>query len=204
MVQLGLRVNSAEFSHDGTRLVTASVDGTARVWNIVHPKSANPGANVLAWADTIQMRDDVRDGYAVTRELPPKGAPSVQLQVNESSTAKLLRTNGTASGSVHLKHNGRINSAEFSHDGRKIVTASEDKTTQIWDAETGVADGGPFRHPAGVEFARFSHDDQYWLLQGRTARPVFGMFIPAAKPFHRYATMQPFPSLTLAPMGGTL
>ena len=42
-------------------------------------------ANVLAWADTIQMRD----GYAVTRELPPKGAPLVQLDANESSTAKV-------------------------------------------------------------------------------------------------------------------
>ena len=35
----GLRVNSAEFSSDGTRIVTASNDGTARVWNIVRSES---------------------------------------------------------------------------------------------------------------------------------------------------------------------
>ena len=155
-----LRVNSAEFSSDGTRIVTASNDGTARVWKIVQPKPRNPGTETLAWADTIQSRDDVRDGDAITQELRPKGAPSVQVEGFEGSSAKLLGADGSERSPDRLKHEGRINSAEFSHDGRRIATTSEDKTVRIWDAESGKADGTAFIHPAGVEFARFSRDNQ--------------------------------------------
>ena len=156
----GLRVNSAEFSSDGTRIVTASNDGTARVWKIVHPKARSPGAQTLAWADTIQSRDDVRDGDAVTQELRPRGAPSVQVEGNEGSSARLLKADGSERSANRLKHEGRINSAEFSHDGRRIATTSEDKTARIWDAESGKADGTALIHPAAVEFARFSPDDR--------------------------------------------
>jgi WD40 repeat protein len=156
----GLRVNSAEFSSDETRIVTASNDGTARVWKIVQPEARNPGAETLAWADMIQSRDDVRDGDAVTQELRPRGTSSVQVEGNEGSSARLLSADGSERSPNRLKHQGRINSAEFSHGGRRIATTSEDKTARIWDAESGDADGTAFIHPAGVEFARFSRDDQ--------------------------------------------
>lgn len=35
-------------------------------------------------------------------------------------------------------HSGKVNTASFSPDGRKIVTASDDGTARIWDAETGI------------------------------------------------------------------
>ena len=34
-------------------------------------------------------------------------------------------------------HNGTLFTAEFSPNGKRIVTASEDFTARIWDAETG-------------------------------------------------------------------
>ena len=36
-------------------------------------------------------------------------------------------------------------SAAFSPDGKRIVTASEDKTARLWDAETGKPIGEPRR-----------------------------------------------------------
>ena len=37
------------------------------------------------------------------------------------------------------------NSAAFSPDGKRIVTASEDKTARLWDAATGKPIGEPLR-----------------------------------------------------------
>ena len=42
----------------------------------------------------------------------------------------------------------RFNSAQFSPDGQRVVTASEDKTARLWDAATGKAIGEPMKHEA--------------------------------------------------------
>jgi hypothetical protein len=55
-------------------------------------------------------------------------------------------------GSLHdlrerliLAHDGPVRSAVFSSDGKRIVTASEDKTSRIWDAATGEPVGEPLK-----------------------------------------------------------
>ena len=50
-------------------------------------------------------------------------------------------------------------SAAFSPDGKRIVTASEDKTARLWDAETGKPIGEPLKgHTDSVMSAAFSPD----------------------------------------------
>ena len=50
-------------------------------------------------------------------------------------------------------------SAAFSPDGKRIVTASEDKTARLWDAETGKPIGEPLKgHEGAVSSAAFSPD----------------------------------------------
>ena len=160
-----LKVNSAEFNREGTRMVTASDDGTARVWSIVHPKAGTPDAEVVAWAETVQSKSSVRDGGAVTQELPRRGTPFVQVE-DEGSIGKLLRGDGSERSALRLKHRARINSAEFSRDGSRVVTTSQDKTAQVWNAESGEADGAPFIHAAEVSFARFSNDGRQLITAG--------------------------------------
>ena len=47
-------------------------------------------------------------------------------------------------------HDGEVLSAQFSADGQRLVTASEDKTARLWDAASGKAIGEPMRHDDAV------------------------------------------------------
>ena len=53
-----------------------------------------------------------------------------------------------------------VNSAQFSPDGQRVVTASWDKTARLWDAASGKPIGEPMKHEDSVNSAQFSPDGQ--------------------------------------------
>ena len=53
-----------------------------------------------------------------------------------------------------MRHRGLFDSAAFSPDGTRVVTASEDKTARVWDAATGKPLGEPMRHEDVVSLRR--------------------------------------------------
>ena len=57
-----------------------------------------------------------------------------------------------------MEHAREVNSAQFSRDGRRVVTTSKDYTARLWDATTGQAIGQPMQHHGSVVSARFSPD----------------------------------------------
>ena len=61
-----------------------------------------------------------------------------------------------------LRHSGSVNSVVLSHDGRHIVSASDDTTTKIWNMATGECEV-ELKHPQWVRVntAVFSPDDMY-------------------------------------------
>ncbi|KIM23595.1 hypothetical protein M408DRAFT_77218, partial [Serendipita vermifera MAFF 305830] len=59
-------------------------------------------------------------------------------------------------------HTNWVNSVDFSPDGRRIVSGSDDMTVRIWDAETGELVLGPFEgHTDRIRSVAFSPDGQY-------------------------------------------
>ena len=71
----------------------------------------------------------------------------------------MLRTAFLYNSAVLNGHTNNVTSASFSPDGKKIVSASWDKTIRIWDVETGKQIGvATENHTSFVSYATFSPD----------------------------------------------
>ncbi len=135
-------VKFATFSPDGSQILTASQDGSARVW------SARSGASVR-----VLMTPDVSLTKAT---FSPDG--SEILTASDLGTARIYSARSGAQLAEFHAGSSELTDAEFSPDATKIVTASADGTARIWDVH-----GGPpllvvNPHAGIVETAAFSPD----------------------------------------------
>ncbi|MEA3209883.1 MAG: hypothetical protein QOE70_2940 [Chthoniobacter sp.] len=137
-------VKRAQFSPDGSRIVTASMDNTAQVWDAATGKPL--GEPVLHGSNVVSARFSADGTRIVT--------------ASEDSTARVWDAATGKPVGEPLRHEKTKNvwSAQFSPDGSRIVTASEDCTARVWDAATGQPLGEPLRHKGSVFGAQFSPD----------------------------------------------
>ena len=133
---------SAAFSPDGARVVTASEDKTARLWDAATGKP-------LA---VLRGHDDEVTSAAFS----PDGARVVTASMD--STARLWDA-ATGKPLAALRgRDGLVLTAAFSPDGTRVVTASSDKTARLWDAATGKPLAVLRGHDGSVRSAAFSPD----------------------------------------------
>jgi WD40 repeat protein len=138
----GSEVIIAEFSRDGKHIVTASVDGTACVWD-----------TAIGRALVESPDDGVRGEFS---------ADGKQIVITRGNGARVWDTATGQPRTRWLKYENSISNsiyfAEFSHDGRRLATASQDRTARLWDVGTGRQLIPPLRHDNRVYCARFSPD----------------------------------------------
>jgi WD40 repeat protein len=136
-----MQVYSAQFAPGDARVVTASEDKTAIIWDVTTGKPLG--------------RPLVHDGEVYRAEFSPDGL--LVTTASWDSTARIWDARSSTQVTPPLKHNGLLYSASFSPDGLKVITASEDHTARIWDAHTGLLINH-MRHDSEVRIAQFSSD----------------------------------------------
>lgn len=147
-------VISATYDASGRRVLTASSDHTARVWNAV----------TGAWITPLLMHgDSVRhaafspdDGHRVLTASLDGSA-----RIWEAATGALLMTLEQGAG---IRHG--VWHASFSPDGSRVVTASNDGTACVWDAATGKSIMPQMDHALGLWHAEFSRDGRHVVTAG--------------------------------------
>ncbi|MEQ1696051.1 MAG: TIR domain-containing protein [Hyphomicrobiaceae bacterium] len=115
------KIQAVQYSPDGTRLVTASSDGSAWVWDA---KTGLPLCSAAPHA-----------GIVWTASFSPDGRRIVT--ASEDQTARILDAADCRQLAVLEGHTAAVTKAAFSPDGRRIVTASRDNSARVWDVATG-------------------------------------------------------------------
>ena len=152
----GFAVVSAVFSPDGKLVLTASRDGTARVWDAV------TGDEIAAFKG---HRAEV--GHEAEVEVVNSAAfsPDGQWAVTSGNdrTARVWDVKTGAQIAVMKGHEQKVISAVFSLDGKQVLTASHDGTARIWDAASGRQVRSLQGHGNQVLSARYSTDGK-WVV----------------------------------------
>lgn len=110
-------VSSASFSPDGSRIVTASADGTARIWDIA----------------TVREIAVLRGHETFVRSAAFSADGSRIVTASVDRTARIWHATTGTEITVLRGHENAVMAAAFSPDGSRLVTASDDKTARVWD-----------------------------------------------------------------------
>src|SRR6266511_3388091 len=134
-------VKSAGFSGDGKRVVTASDDNTARIWNA---ESGKEIAILQGHEGPVPSAAFSGDGKRV-------------VTASNDNTARIWDAE-SGKEIVVLGHTYPVSSAAFNDDAKRVVTASLDGTARIWNAESGEEIAILQGHEGPVSSAAFSGD----------------------------------------------
>ncbi|WP_338144827.1 toll/interleukin-1 receptor domain-containing protein [Fertoeibacter niger] len=161
------RITDAAFAQDGASVVTASIDGTLRIWETTS-------------GQLIRVFDG-HDGAVTSVDISPDGTRLVSGSREDNTTRLWDVHTGVPVGEI-MRHAYAVQDVAFSPDGTRVVSASIDHTAKIWDASTGLQVGVAMEHEYHVRTVGFnfdgslvvtsSDDGSARLWNGTTGAPV--------------------------------
>jgi WD40 repeat protein len=134
---------TVDFSPDQKKIVTASLDNNARVWE----------------ADTGGLIRELKGHRGGVRSAVFSPDGRLIVTASDDNTARIW--DAETGQSLHeLKgHTNEVSAAQFSSDSKLIVTASDDGTARVWDSHTGEGVAELGGHLGAVTYASFSPDN---------------------------------------------
>ncbi len=177
------KVYSVVFSPDGTKLASASNDGTARIWDVettrvVREFKVDAGLTYAVFnPQGTHLSISTKDGHILTYDISD-GAIVHDIEAHEdviwwlayspdgsrivsASADMTARVWDSVSCELLLTLEGHVDelsSVAYSPDGTKIATASYDQTVRIWDSSTGELLFRLTGHGGGVTAVAFKPD----------------------------------------------
>jgi eukaryotic-like serine/threonine-protein kinase len=129
------------FDTTGKRLLSGSLDGTARIWDVTS------GAVVATLAKQSGIRClAFQPGGAVFAASGDEGAALL----GESTSGRPI--------GEHLEHGSRIDCLAFRPDGTLVATGGQDGKVRLWCSATGLPIGPPLSQGGAVRRVVFSRD----------------------------------------------
>ncbi|KAF2174705.1 beta transducin-like protein HET-D2Y [Zopfia rhizophila CBS 207.26] len=135
-------VLSVAFSHDSTRLASASDDKTVKIWDASSGECLQTLEGHRGWVWSVTFSRDSTRLASVSDDKT--------VMIWDASSGECLQT---LEG-----HRRRVRSVAFSHDSTRLASASDDKTVKIWDASSGECLQTLKGHRGSVLSVAFSHD----------------------------------------------
>jgi WD40 repeat protein len=149
-------LHGASFSPNGSRIVTAAEDKTARVWDAANGRE-------LA---VLQ-----HEGWVRHASFSPDGSRIVT--ACDDNTARVWDAATWRELAILRGHEGHVELASFNADGSRIVTASWDCTARVWDAAGGRELAVLRAHRRTPVSASFSPDGSRVLTAGDVTARVW-------------------------------
>jgi dipeptidyl aminopeptidase/acylaminoacyl peptidase len=180
-------VTQATFSRDGTRIATASVDKTARVWDghtgaplllLQHKEKVTrisfnaDGSRILTasfgeldasgaahlWSATGKPIAEMRQGNPTSARFSPDGGRIATIGFGPSEAYLFDGTTGKPISYVTHKRGDMVWGFMFSSDGTLLATSGGGEV-RLWDARTGASIGSPLTGETQPNAVVFSTDD---------------------------------------------
>jgi WD40 repeat protein len=176
-------VRSLVFSPEGKLLVSASLDQTARIWDVasgrqVRSIKSSAALNTVAFAGRERLVTGNRSGqlefFSVADGTRKNTILAHSDWIMEVAVAGDLVVSAGADRVISLRNAldglpianlrtraGRVLSVDVSPDGQMVVTGSEDRTVRLWSVRTHIELAKLDGHEAAVRTVRFAPDGRF-------------------------------------------